>query len=325
MKKIVLIGAGHLGSRHLQGLAKIDIPVSLHVIDPSLDSLQIAQERYFEVPINENIYSISFKTALNDLEDEFDLCIVATTSDIRLDVIKDLLSKKKVHYLLLEKVLFQRSEDFEEAKILLNNKGVKTWVNCVRRAVPLYQNLKKYFQKNDLIEYKVSGRNWGIGSNSIHFIDHMAYYANELSYEVDIEGLDQYIWPSNKEGFSEFTGILNVRFSSGSGLVMESRSNGDFSVFISITSSKTKVDIDEVSGKVKIFRKENNWSDKEVFFRIPYQSELTHIVAKQILETGTTCLTPFDESSKLHIPLIKALKEHVEMVENRQCVCCPIT
>ncbi len=34
MSKIAIIGAGQLGSRHLQGLAKSDIKISIEVVEP---------------------------------------------------------------------------------------------------------------------------------------------------------------------------------------------------------------------------------------------------------------------------------------------------
>ena len=71
--------------------------------------------------------------------------------------------------------------------------------------------------------------------------------------------------------------------------------------------------------------KDKNWFDEEVPFHLPYQSELTHIMAKEILETGSSQLTSFDESFALHSPLLVALSKHVEKIENRTCQYCPIT
>ena len=37
--KLLLVGAGQLGSRYLQGLAHVDTPVSITAVDPSLNPL----------------------------------------------------------------------------------------------------------------------------------------------------------------------------------------------------------------------------------------------------------------------------------------------
>lgn len=89
MKTIALIGAGQLGSRHLQALANIDIPVILQVVDPSMDSLNVARERYLEVPNNDNINSIDFLTDIDALNANLDLCIIATNADVRFKVFQE--------------------------------------------------------------------------------------------------------------------------------------------------------------------------------------------------------------------------------------------
>lgn len=61
MKNILLIGAGQLGSRHLQGIAKIDFKANICVVDPSEISIEIAKERYKQINKNEKINSIEFK------------------------------------------------------------------------------------------------------------------------------------------------------------------------------------------------------------------------------------------------------------------------
>ena len=46
MKQVAVIGAGQLGSRHLQGLKVASSPMEITVMDSNEDSLKIAKERY---------------------------------------------------------------------------------------------------------------------------------------------------------------------------------------------------------------------------------------------------------------------------------------
>ena len=55
MKNIVLIGAGKLGSRHLQALAKLSISATIYVIDLNSNAIEVAKERFHEIPYNPNI------------------------------------------------------------------------------------------------------------------------------------------------------------------------------------------------------------------------------------------------------------------------------
>ena len=50
MYQIGVIGAGQLGGRHLQGLARLSLPCEIDVVDPSPVSLDSARKRFSEIP-----------------------------------------------------------------------------------------------------------------------------------------------------------------------------------------------------------------------------------------------------------------------------------
>ena len=325
MKKIALIGAGQLGSRHLQALAKTDIPVMLHVVDPNETSLQVARERYLEIPKNKNISSIDFLPGIDNLNEDYDLCIIATRADVRFQIFQELTSKINVSHIVLEKVAFQSEQQFEDAKKLMSQKDISSWVNFPRRMFPLYEQLKEYLSDSEEIECCVRGGDWGLACNALHFIDLLAFFASDAKYELDISGLDPRVWPSKRAGFIEMTGKLVGTFSKGSQIRLESIANSVELSEIVINTSDLEIIINEAHGSATIFKKENKWNKETLRFKIPFQSELTHLVAKEILETGTCRLTDFDESCALHIPYLHAIKKHIETVEHRKYGSCPIT
>ena len=61
MALIKIVGAGQLGSRHLQALQSIRTPLDIHVIDPSPESLKVAEER-FHAAAGETKHSVRFAT-----------------------------------------------------------------------------------------------------------------------------------------------------------------------------------------------------------------------------------------------------------------------
>ena len=77
MFKVLIVGAGQLGSRYLQGLASLDIPLSIAVVDPFEPSLAIARERYLEVnsPCN---HKIDYLTNFDQSNQCYDLAIIST-------------------------------------------------------------------------------------------------------------------------------------------------------------------------------------------------------------------------------------------------------
>ena len=101
MKNIVLVGCGGIGSRHLQGLSQIKREVNISVVDPSNESIKIAQSRYNEMPKNQFIKSINFYESLEKINFDIDLAIIATNSDERKGIIIELFSRANVKYLIL--------------------------------------------------------------------------------------------------------------------------------------------------------------------------------------------------------------------------------
>jgi len=115
MKRICIIGAGNIGSRHLQGLKKITSPLSITVFDPSAESLSTARQRYDQIPSSLN-HEINFLQTMEDLPKNIDLAIIATSSNVRRKVTEELLKNSTVKYLILEKILFQKAQDYKAIK-----------------------------------------------------------------------------------------------------------------------------------------------------------------------------------------------------------------
>ena len=97
MIKSLIIGAGQLGSRHLQGLLKFEKEQLVYVLDPSENSLNISKERAQEV---ENKHNVIYRNDWGELPTEFDLVIVATGANVRSKVVSKLLTDFKVENLI---------------------------------------------------------------------------------------------------------------------------------------------------------------------------------------------------------------------------------
>jgi predicted dehydrogenase len=110
---IAIIGAGQLGSRHLQGLTKASIPMTITVFDTSMDALRIAEQRYNEVPSNPLINNISFTTHFEEIPGHIDLAIISTSSGPRFQVTSNLLENRIVTNILFEKFLFPKLSEYD--------------------------------------------------------------------------------------------------------------------------------------------------------------------------------------------------------------------
>ena len=114
-------------------------------------------------------------------------------------------------------------------------------------------------------------------------------------------------------------------FSRGSRIKLESIAGSNEPLLIHIDSSYLNIIINEIDGIARIAKEVNCWNEEEIIFKTSRQSELTHIVAMEILRTGNCKLAKFNESFLEHQPFLKAINKHVEAINHCQYSLCPIT
>ena len=321
MYKIAIIGSGQLGSRHLQGIKTTDLELSIEVVDSNSESLKTAEKRYNEVEDNQYNKKIRFLLSLDELSDELDLVIIATSSAPRYAITNELINKKNVRHIVFEKVLFQNETHFHEINNLLNSKKIKAWVNCPRRMYDYYNAIRETFKNDNKIIFNVSGGDWGLGCNSIHFIDIIAYITGQSEYSLLTNGLNRKIYPSKRQGYIEFCGVLSGVTKRGDFFNFISNENSTITPIITIINENKKFIIDEAKGFMVSFNK--SWNTQEV--RVPYQSQLTGKVVEDILLNKDIKLTTFEESIKLHLPFISSLLDFYNSIEGNNSKNCPIT
>lgn len=325
MNRVVIIGAGNIGSRHLQSLAKSKMPLEITVVDPSAQALEVSKKRFDEVAKEERIRTPKYHQDLIRAGAEFDVGIVATNSDIRRRVIEELLDKSRVKYLIIEKVAFQNSDDFEHVMKLLESKNVKAWVNLPRRVIPFYRDMKKLILPHEQVFYTVQGGEWGLACNAIHFIDCLCFLIEETDYEVSCHNLDSRLKDSKRKGFVEFTGSLHCHFPNGSELNLISQDGSTGPPLTTVLTKSVLCLVEEEKGIARMSREEKGWKWEEIRFKWPYQSELTHKIVEEIITTGNCGLPSIKESHLIHKPLLNSFMDHLEKITGMKYSACPIT
>lgn len=324
-KHIAIIGAGELGSRHLQGLSKIGRSVNISIVDPSISSLNKAKKRFQEMPPNNFVRSISYVKTLNGLKGPIDLAIISTNADIRKKVVEKMVEIVSVKYIILEKIVFQSVDHFETVLQLFKDNEILAWVNCSRRTFPFFIELQKLLLGEARLYMNVDGGNWGLASNAIHILDLFAFLTGESELSIITSGLNNNIYSSKRNGFLELGGFLKVISKRGDHLILFDEKNSERPISLQICSANYKYNIFQSEDRVLYYQKKNNWKRKEKTFTTPYQSELTHLVAEQILDSGTSKLTTLEESFLLHRPLISAFNDHLMKITGDSYSQCPIT
>ncbi|OZB49338.1 MAG: hypothetical protein B7X60_01520 [Polynucleobacter sp. 39-45-136] len=322
--KIAIIGVGQLGSRHLQALSRLNFSAEIEVVDSSEVSIKIAKKRFAELPRNPHILGVKYLSSIAELSKSLDFTIIATNADVRASIIRELIKFCNLKYVLLEKVLFQKHDEYVEFLEIFENRQISAWVNHPRRQYPFYRELRKWVSGSEKISYHIQGGAWGLGCNGLHFIDHLAFLTGVTELELDSDDLDSTIMTSKRAGFVEFSGTLRGRMGKNTFTFFCSKSVAP--MIISIYADKINVVIDESSGWIRIASKEGGWIWHERTEPIVcLQSELTNRVIEDVMETGNCELPSYADSVKLHRPFINCLKSHLESMQGLDYVSCPIT
>lgn len=317
-KIILLVGAGQLGSRHLQGLVKCHYMLSIYVVDPSLDALAVAKQRWSDAGGGGSSHEVRFYQRWDECPVDLDLAIVATTASRRAQIVSSLAERGKVSYWLLEKVLAQNVEQLAELIVSVGAQS-QGWVNTPRRAIPWHREIKNQLNATGNISLKVEGGLWGMACNAIHFLDLMAWWTGEKLVALNTDGIDSKWIKAKRANNWEIVGSLEGVFSNGSTVVMTSRPTGNPTYTMDVSNSLEDWHIDETQGFVC------KSGGKEVSIRLPLQSEMTASLVDEILSTGKCQLPDLISSVATHRVLLDALLTHWRCHNEAYANCVPIT
>jgi predicted dehydrogenase len=321
MKNIMIIGAGQLGSRHLQGALLSKYALNITVVDLSKDSLKVAESRAAEVNYGNKDSKVNFSQTIESGL-QVDICIIATTANVRFMVFEELVSKCTVANVIFEKVLFQTEKEYIDTEKLLISNHVNAWVNCPRRIFPAYQKIKQLLSDETNITMRMAGSNWGMACNSIHFIDLFSFVTGSADISIDFSQLDRSVVPSKRGGYYEVNGTIQGANAKGQTFELNCIESDKIESLVTFTTDNFNITVKETGGEFIIEE-----SGKEILDKYTplYQSQLTHINIEEIIETSQSSLTNFGDSSQLHLPFIAGIKQQIERDLGESLSRCPIT
>lgn len=311
---LLLVGAGQLGSRHLQACLKHKNKLSIYVVDSSEMSLSTAEERAKQVVMGSD-HSVSYFQDFDSVtERKFNYMIVATSASVRYSVLASALCKFNISYVIFEKFLFQDLKSYSNAADILKKNNVISFVNCPLRTYPFYKFIKsRYISRDKPTQFKYSAGEWcGLACNAIHFIDIVNYITESDLDNVSVELLDHSFIQSKRVGYIEFTGLLNVSFSDGSHLSLTSIKGSSINSVIEILNGDCRIIVDELTGEYKIY--EDGLLVEDSQYELLYQSNLTNKIIEQIENTGTCDLISYEDSRVLHEKFLKSLLGHYNKI-----------
>lgn len=320
--KIAIIGAGQLGSRHLQGLASLNQEVDIYLVDPSEDSLNLSLERHKQVDIK-NLQQVHLLNSIDLLPNKLDLVIIACTSDTRYEALVNLSSHAQVDNIILEKVLFQELEHYADVFKILHLNPDKVWVNFAQRLWPFFSDLKEQFFDDANLEISISGSNWGLGCNSVHNVDLASFLWSRPSKTYAT--LDKNLLPSKRPQFVEFSGEVVTQVEGGGRIIQVCYASGEAPFVISVMHPTFKKIWDVSNGVLLSCSAATDWRFESSELIPPFQSNLTTRVAESILVGGDCGLPKLKDACLTHVSTLEALLVSSKNNGNDFGASCPIT
>jgi hypothetical protein len=320
MMKLAIVGAGAIGARHLQALARFDGPLLIELVDPVSAARQKASGLLMGVGgLRGEIREVSRVEELSSLPD---LAIVATNARERLGAVTKLCAMGCLA-LILEKVLFTRKDDYAQASKAIDQAGARVWVNCVRRTAPRFHRLQELIDGRP-ISYNVEGVNWGLASNVIHHLDEWVSLIRAQAVKLT-GSFEPGAIPARRHGYMEVLGRLDgaadlSTFTAASRPGLGPGPTGDRTIIIgcedtTFTIGQTSQDLLIRQGKFVIARES---------YPVAMQSEATAWHVATILAGGEPSLPRFSAAAQLHLALLDALLPHFQSIDPTLSEC-PIT
>lgn len=321
-RKIAIIGAGQLGSRHLQGLAKIAQALDIFIVDPSDAATAVALER-FEAVQTGNGTTVTALSEVDALPVELDVVIVATAAHVRFAVLERLLAHAKVGKLLLEKVLFQDLSQYDAAAKLLGPLRDATWVNCAQRLWPFFIALRAQFRNDPNLEVVITGSNWGLGCNAVHNTDIAEFLWD--GKKTLVAKLDPTVIDSKRAGFKEFTGELVTQVEGGGSLRQLSWAAGEAPFTVTVFHPQLQQCWNVATSQRYSATAANGWNAEASELAAPFQSDLTATIVGAMLDGADCGLPNYDSAAATHIATLSALLSGAKANGADFGAMCPVT
>ena len=247
---LAIIGCGDIGQRHLESVLNLDYKINIFLIDKSVICLDKCKQISLK---KKNFNSYYFAKSINEIEENFDLVIIATNSEHRFFVLKELYRFKTPRFIILEKFLFNKLSYFEEAKKLFQLNNTKVWVNQWMSTE--FQDLSNIFNETDGINIYVKGKNWNFCSNSVHWIEWFHHINNRKKIILFDSSLENLIIENKRKGYFETFGSLEFHDINKNKLILQCsyEKNSERETLISLTNGLIRADFQLTSNDLKGF------------------------------------------------------------------------
>jgi len=312
---LLIVGLGNIGSRHFEAALKSKYVKNIFLFDKNKNAIK--------QPNINNETVVNVLDNLDELPKTIDSLIIATSSHGREDLIYNLFNQIEFEFVIIEKVLFQSVKSYDEVSKFFERFNSKIYVNCPARMMHSYLSLRQQLKTENILEFRVTGGNWALASNSIHFLDTIDFLSKKKVSKFTIESELEYGEFFNKrEGYIEFYGKIFGSISEIDFSLECNHSNDPY--LIEIFTKNYNFLIEESENRITCLDKSNNIVYERDFF-IEYVSDTTTKVINSFYVNEKDLLINFESSSVYQKELIRLFLRHLNKTSKEEIYVCPIT
>lgn len=326
-KKILLVGCGQLGTRHLQSMASMEEVAEIQVVDINSSSFELGKLRLKEMADLNPKIQINWTVDLNKISSSWDLCVVATQAKGRSELIKRIASSGRVTNFLIEKIVTQSLEEYEDLLRFADNLRLSIWVNCKTRTYQIHKYIKSRLDVEQPILFYVIGGNHGLANNGIHEADLFVYYDEAREILPLGKRIDPFLHPSRRgPDVYDLSGTLCGYTSKGSILMLSFAPHSGSPDQISIVGSQSRFIIDHFQKFAYESYAKEDWRWKKITIGEDWMvSTMTKAFVRDILQKRGCELPNLQECFVAHKFILNELNDDFNRLLNTNNNCCPVT
>lgn len=255
--KIVILGVGRMGRRHIQVVKKLNFELA-GVFDLSTESLLTAQQ---ENSLNSDQLFSNLDALYENTHPE--CLIVATTADSHC-ALTCMAAKRGVKYIFVEKPLAVSLHECEMMISTCKKYGAQLSVNHQMRFMEQYSKPKSLLNSDTyggLKSMTMVGGNFGMSMNGTHYLEAFRYMTDEEPVEVTAWFSPGAVANPRGPQFEDRAGSIRVITASGKRLYIEVGSDQGHGLLTIYAGRNGLISINELSGDMTATVRQHQYMD----------------------------------------------------------------
>tara|TARA_A100001015_G_scaffold291877_1_gene366572 strand:- start:2513 stop:3463 length:951 start_codon:yes stop_codon:yes gene_type:complete len=267
INNFLIIGFGNIGKRHFESIYNNFNKINIYIIDPYISSFK-------KKKINKKNIKIHTSKIIDFKNIHFKLIIISTNAKERNSLSHIIVNDFLFDKLILEKVPFNQISSYKSFISKIKNSKKCCYVNYPRNIIDGYIKIKKNITRSKPIILKVIGYNWGIASNSFHFLSLFGFFNNWESINIEkFEISEPFL--TKRNGYYDFNGKIHITTKNKHKLIIEDNKIYKNINYISIENNNKIFFINEKESQLFEMKLDNKLQINESNFDFPFQSNLT--------------------------------------------------